>query len=630
MEAFLGPQHSDRGEKIVVPNLNYDIDAMLEEIAELKREWQLQGKGGKVEAIRKALTKTIEVSKNVAMSRNQIKKKKRKSKGTVGPENIVEGHRKRGKKKFEVPDFTPPPEPSAGMETNIDKIFQMEEEAARFEENAHGKSRKGFKVLNRVKIKTTRFGKTFAKGRPTYTHGTIMKMKEKVCDVQWDDSEGIDLMKSHTDFLELDRGDTKDGALMAMFLQNEPWFSDRMNSIKTILPVLEVGAALTPVASHETTSLPRDFFEALVREDWRDWVLAVKTEMDSWNMFEAATVVPYDSMERGASIIPLGELFSVKRNGKKKFRQYAMGNLLKEGKDFGETFSSTVSGDGLRWFCSLAVTCAKTIKGWDAQTGYLQTVQRIPVYAYLPSHHGFSDLEYEQLGPLRLQLMRLLKEEGMAAVKKFARTIRKDRRDKPMEVLRLDKSIYGIPDAGQSFSMYMTGFHLKHCGLVQAEMDPCVYYKIVEDRNGVVMGYLIVITWVDDCRYFGTDHLVAEYEKNVQENCKCVLEGESKEFVSIEIKHDIKGRTLELTQSEYWVKAIARFAAFLPEGGPAIRKVPLSPADKKLLIEPTDEEMKEAEHLPYASLLGVCQYPSSFTRLETRYAMSVLSRHRTK
>ena len=41
-------------------------------------------------------------------------------------------------------------------------------------------------------------------------------------------------------------------------------------------------------------------------------------------------------------------------------------------------------------------------------------------------------------------------------------------------------------------------------------------------------------------------------------------------------------------------------------------------------------EMKEAEHLPYASLLGVCQYPSSFTKLEMRYALSVLSRHRTK
>jgi hypothetical protein len=171
--------------------------------------------------------------------------------------------------------------------------------------------------------------------------------------------------------------------------------------------------------------------------------------------------------------------------------------------------------------------------------------------------------------------------------------------------------------------MFMVGLHLKQCGLVQAEMDPCVFYKIVEDRNGLVNGYLLVITWVDDCRYFETDHLVSEYGANVQKHCKCVLEGESKEFVSIEIKHDVEGRTLELTQSESWV-------AFLPEGGPSKRRCPLSPADARLLIEPTVEEMKAAEHLPYASLLGVCQYPSSFTRLEMRFAMSVLSRHRTK
>ena len=118
----------------------------------------------------------------------------------------------------------------------------------------------------------------------------------------------------------------------------------------------------------------------------------------------------------------------------------------------------------------------------------------------------------------------------------------------------------------------MTGLHLKHCGLVQTEMDPCVYYKIVKDKEGLVTGYLIVITWVDDCRYFGTDDLILEYELNVQKHCKCVLEGESKEFVSIEINHDVAGRTLELTQKEYWVKAVARFAEFLPEGGPVVGK----------------------------------------------------------
>ena len=66
----------------------------------------------------------------------------------------------------------------------------------------------------------------------------------------------------------------------------------------------------------------------------------------------------------------------------------------------------------------------------------------------------------------------------------------------------------------------MTGLHLKHCGLVQSEMNPCVFYKIMEDKAGNVSDYILVITWVDDCRYFGTDHLVAEYERNVQNNCK--------------------------------------------------------------------------------------------------------------
>jgi hypothetical protein len=60
------------------------------------------------------------------------------------------------------------------------------------------------------------------------------------------------------------------------------------------------------------------------------------------------------------------------------------------------------------------------------------------------------------------------------------------------------------------------------------------------------------------------------------------------------------------------------------------RRVPLSAADERLLTEPSEEEIKEAEHLPFPNLLGVIQYPSAFTKPEMRYAMSVLSRHRTK
>jgi hypothetical protein len=178
-------------------------------------------------------------------------------------------------------------------------------------------------------------------------------------------------------------------------------------------------------------------------------------------MFEASSEIDYDKMERGASLIPLGELFSVKRNGKYKFRQYALGNMLKEGKDYGETFSSTISGDGVRWFCSLACSCKKEIRGWDATIGYLQTQQRMAVYAYLPSHHGYSDsdLTFEELAPFRKQLKDMEQQKGIKSVKNFARRMKRERRERPKTVLKLNKSVYDTPDAGQSFSMFMQALH---------------------------------------------------------------------------------------------------------------------------------------------------------------------------
>jgi hypothetical protein len=177
--------------------------------------------------------------------------------------------------------------------------------------------------------------------------------------------------------------------------------------------------------------------------------------------------------------------------------------------------------------------------------------------------------------------------------------------------------------------MFMQGLHIKKCGLTQCEVDPSIYFKI-EETESVVKDYLIAITWVDDVRYFGTEKFVKQYEDDVVKNCKCTMEGDSKEFVSIDIRQDLTNKTVELTQATYWEKAVERFAEFLPKGDVKMRRVPLSAVDERLLTEPTEAEVKEAEHLPYPNLLGVVQYPSAFTKPEMRYAMSVLSRHRTK
>jgi hypothetical protein len=106
---------------------------------------------------------------------------------------------------------------------------------------------------------------------------------------------------------------------------------------------LEVGA-LKKLEEEEEASWPKDFFEAIVRNDWREWIEASQKENESWRTFNASEEVRFVDMERGASIIPLGELYTIKRNGQHNFRQYAMGNLLKARKDYGDTFSSTVVG----------------------------------------------------------------------------------------------------------------------------------------------------------------------------------------------------------------------------------------------------------------------------------------------
>jgi hypothetical protein len=495
------------------------------------------------------------------------------------------------------------------------------------------KRKREIAVGDRVRIKTWRFGTRYAEGLPEYTEGQVVSIKKSKAGVRYKGEKKIyDTNKSHLERVQ-DEPEQREDVVATVIYKGRRY--KKSQTFYSIMASLEVGCALKRSEENEETSWPKDFFEALVRNDWRHWVMAVQKENESWRTFDASGEVRYEDMERGASIIPLGELYTIKRNGQHKFRQYAMGNLLKAGKDYGDTFSSTVSGDGLRWFCALAAACNMRIRGWDATTGYLQTKQRIKIYAYLPSHYGYSDMEMEELAEFRKLLLEIMKKNGIKGIKEYSRQRKKESRWKPEIVLELKSSTYGIPDAGQAFAMFMQGLHIKKCGLTQCEVDPAIYFRIDEtpkepDKELKVKDFLIAITWVDDVRYFGTEKFVNEYEEAVQKNCKCTMEGDSSEFVSIEIKQDLEQRTLELTQKTYWEKAVERFAEFLPKDKVKERRVPLSAVDEKMLTEPTEEEMKEAEHLPYPNLLGVVQYPSSFTKPEMRFAMSVLSRHRTK
>ncbi len=111
----------------------------------------------------------------------------------------------------------------------------------------------------------------------------------------------------------------------------------------------------------------------LVRSDWRKWIEAVKTEIQDWLDNDAVEIIMFKDVPISAKVIPLGELYTIKRDGRYKFRQYFMGNLLRPGLDFEDSNSTTISSTGITVFFSLATTSQKVVHGYDAICGYLQT-----------------------------------------------------------------------------------------------------------------------------------------------------------------------------------------------------------------------------------------------------------------
>jgi hypothetical protein len=374
---------------------------------------------------------------------------------------------------------------------------------------------------------------------------------------------------------------------------------------------------------------PKNFFEALVRPDWRSWVEAVKKEISSWLTFDAYSEIAFSEKTHGASIVPLGELYTRKRDLSYKFRQYLMGNLLMKGKDYDETFSSCISWDGIRWCASVACAMSKQMRGCDAVTGFLQAREKFDLYAYLPSHGRYSSLSFEDLAILREQLLKLVDKEGEAGLKKFAAIHKKESRSNPKSCYRLNSSIYGAPSANHEWDLLFQGAHINECGLTLSEIEPSLYVRVETNKDDEVVEWMIAHIWTDDVRYFGTDDLLKRYEENLQKKIKVKFLGVPEEFVGTEFVQDLHRGLCELKAPKYWEGAAQKFVKHFPKGIKE-RHNPLSIQDEKFMLteEISDEQVEEAKHLPYRELLGVVSYHASCTKLEMRYAVSICGRHR--
>ena len=84
--------------------------------------------------------------------------------------------------------------------------------------------------------------------------------------------------------------DSAEGDVCATVCYKGNWYK-KTQTFYTIMATLEVGSALKRLEENEEANWPKDIFEALIRSDWRDWVLAVQKENESWRTFNASEEV---------------------------------------------------------------------------------------------------------------------------------------------------------------------------------------------------------------------------------------------------------------------------------------------------------------------------------------------------
>jgi hypothetical protein len=91
----------------------------------------------------------------------------------------------------------------------------------------------------------------------------------------------------------------------------------------------------------------------------------------------------------------------MKKDGTYKYGQYLMGNLLREGIDYDNNFSTTISSTGITIFYSLATTSARQVGGWHGMrllgtSRQLNNSTSMPFFLPMPIILG-SIMNYEDI-----------------------------------------------------------------------------------------------------------------------------------------------------------------------------------------------------------------------------------------
>lgn len=320
---------------------------------------------------------------------------------------------------------------------------------------------------------------------------------------------------------------------------------------------------------------PQSYEEALSAEDADDWKKAIDEELKA---HELNGTWRYEDLPKGKKAIGSKWVFKRKyasdRNAHLcKARLCAKGFTQQQGVDYQEVFAPVARYDSIRTMLSLAAMKNLEIGQFDVKTAFLNGNLVEEIYMEIP--------------------------KGVTSKHKN-------------KVCRLQKSLYGLKQASRTWNCKFDSF-LKLFHFVPSKADACVYtgkYKLDKVH---------LIIYVDDGLILAPSKEALNAVLNeLKSNFKITI-GDARNYIGIEIIHDIKTKSIFIHQASYMKRILERFNMINS-------KAKSVPADLGMNLSSTSDSDIDMRDIPYRQTIGSLKFLSNVTRPDITFIVNFLSR----
>jgi len=324
---------------------------------------------------------------------------------------------------------------------------------------------------------------------------------------------------------------------------------------------------------------PRTFKEAMSSPQAKDWLRAMKAELDALEENQTWELV---ELPKGAKAINNKWVFKIKINKdgsveRFKARLVAKGFQQVAGIDYNEIFSPVARMSTIRTLIALVTAFDLELDQMDVVTAFQHGDVEEDIFMRQPD--GF-------------------KTEGQEHL-----------------VCKLRKSLYGLKQAPRQWNIKLHHFLVDTLGFLPNDVDAALYTQWTN-------GHLIIIcVYVDDLLLASNNRpALNELKRRLAAGFKMKDLGSLNYYLGVEVIRDRAAGTTTLTQRAYALEVLKRFnmESCRGVGAPAEQGVTLT----KEMCPKTEMESEYMNSVPYASCVGALMYLSTCTRPDISWALS--------